>query len=82
MQNIYAYTANTNPHPEYVSLNKMPDGKISLAVRAPACPGQFSNSDEGPYAGIELPRSELLKLCEALKAELTPPMMKARGESI
>ena len=82
MQNIYAYTANTNPYPEYVSLNKMPDGRISLSVRAPAQPGEFSDKDEGPNAGVELPRGELLKLFEALRNELTPPMMKARGESI
>lgn len=82
MQNIYAYTANTHPFPEYISLNRTPDGKIALSVRGHARPGLFSGKDEGPYVGVELPRDELLKLFEALRDELTPPMMKARGERI
>lgn len=58
MKNIFAYTANTSPYPEYVSLNEMPDGRVALSVRAPAQPGKFSDKDEGPYAGIEIPRDQ------------------------
>lgn len=82
MQNIYAYTANANPYPEFVSLNKQSDGTITLMVREPAKPGPYSDKDCGADVTVKLSRDELLKLYEALKAELTPPMMKARGESI
>lgn len=81
-KNIYAYTANTHPYPEFVSLNKKDDGTIALHVRGPARPGQFSDKDECPNSVIELPRGELLKLFDALRDELTPPMMKAMGNSI
>jgi hypothetical protein len=80
--NIYAYTANTNPYPEFVSLNRQADGKITLTVREPAKPGPYSDKDSGSDVTVPLPRGELLKLFEALRNELTPPMMKARGESI
>ena len=70
MKNIFAYTANTSPYPEYISLNEMPDGRISLAVRAPAQPGKFSDKDEGPYAVTELPRDELNALRVAIDAWL------------
>lgn len=81
-KNIYAYTANTHPYPEFVSLNKEPSGKIVLTVREPAKPGQFSDKDSGATVAVTLPHGELLRLFEALKNELTPPMMKAMGQSI
>lgn len=81
-RNIYAYTANTHPYPEFVSLNKDDAGTITLHVRGPARPGQFSDKDEGPNSTVELPRGELLKLFESLRDELPPPMMKAMGQSI
>ena len=80
-RNLYAYTKNSNPYPEFVSLNS-DDGKVTLTVREAAKPGQFSDQDCGATVAVELPRGELFKLFEALRAELTPPMMKAMGQSI
>ena len=82
MHNIYAYTPNTNPYPEYVSLNRKDDGTITLTVREPAKPGQYSDKDCGATVAVPIPRAELLRLFEALRDELTPPMMKAMGEAI
>jgi hypothetical protein len=79
--NIFAYTANTSPYPEFVSLNQR-EGKIVLTIREPAKPGPYSDKDCGASVEITLPHRELLKLFEALRNELTPPMMKARGDSI
>lgn len=82
MKNLFAYTANTRPYPEFASLNKHTDGSVRLTVRSPAGPGQFSDKDSGATAEIVLPRDKLLALFEALRDELTPPMMKATGQSI
>lgn len=81
-RNIYAYTANVLPYPEFVSLNQLDNGEFRLTVREPAKPGQFSNEDCGATVELQLPSTELLLLFEALRAELTPPMMKALGQSI
>jgi hypothetical protein len=72
MQNIYAYTPNTHPYPEFVSLNKKPDGAITLTVREPAKPGPYSDKDCGSTVEVPMPRGELLNLLEALRDELTP----------
>ncbi len=82
MRNIYAYTKNTHPYPPFVSLNSVPAGKAMLTVREPAKPGPHSDQDCGSIVEVEMPRAELLRLFEALRDELTPPMMKARGMSI
>ncbi len=68
-RNIFAYTAPGADFPEYLSINEY-NGKIKVTAR-----------DKGAanLVDLELPRGELLKL---LKGELTPPMMKARGESV
>jgi hypothetical protein len=81
-RNIYAYTANVHPYPEFVSLNVIGNGEIRLTVREPAKPGQFSDEDCGTTVSVPLPHTELLRLFEALRDELTPPMMKAMGQSI
>ena len=75
--NLYAYTPNTHPYPEFVSLNRKDSGEIELTVREAAKPGQFSDKDCGATVAVQMPRGELLKLFEALRDELTPPMMKA-----
>jgi hypothetical protein len=75
--NIFAYTAPGSNYPEFVSLNQQADGSITLSVRGPAIVAAC-----GPQAEVTLPRRELLNLFDALRRELTPPMMAARGESI
>lgn len=80
-KNLYAYTENLHPYPPFVSLNS-DDGKVVLTVREPAKPGPHSDKDCGATVAVDLPRGELLKLFEVLRNELTPPMMKARGQSI
>jgi hypothetical protein len=74
-KNLFAYTSPA-AMPEYVSINQR-DGKITLDARGPAKDGQF-----GETVQIEIPRRELLKLFEALRDEVTPPMMRALGQSI
>lgn len=81
-KNLFAYTANTAPYPEFVSLNMVDGGRIVLTVREPAKPGPHSDKDGGTTVNVELPRRALLDLFEALRGELTPPMMKAMGQSI
>lgn len=75
--NLFAYTATKPSYPEYVSLNRERSGDIVLQVRGEANEGQC-----GDTVAVALPRAALLQLYEALRDELTPPMMKARGISI
>lgn len=82
MKNLYAYTKNSHPYPEFVSLNRQADGRITLSVREPAKPGAYSEQDCGSTVEVEIPRGELLRLFEGLRDELTPPMMKVMGQSI
>lgn len=81
-RNLYAYTANSHPYPEFVSLNRKSDGSTTLTVREPAKPGQFSDQDCGATVEVAMPHRELLRLYEALRDEVTPPMMKATGQAI
>lgn len=69
-RNIFGYTANTNPYPEYMSLNER-DGKIVLTVREPAKPGQYSDKDSGATVEIELPPEQFDSLVTALEIERT-----------
>lgn len=71
-RNIFAYTAPGADFPEYVSINEH-NGKIVLTARSKGATN---------LVDLDLPRGELLKLLDALRSELTPPMMKAHGESI
>jgi len=76
-KNMFAYTATKPSYPEYASLNKCQNGEIELTVRGEANEGQC-----GDTVALVLPRKALLDLFEALREELTPPMMKATGQSI
>jgi hypothetical protein len=74
--NIYAYTANKNPYPEFVSLNRHDDGRVSLTVRAPAKRVNLNvRETQGLHdtagATIEVPLTEgvLQELREALMAD-------------
>ncbi len=70
-RNIYAYTKNSAPYPEFVSLNS--DGGVTtLTVREPAKKGPHSAQDCGSTVQIILPHGELHRLFEALRNELTP----------
>lgn len=69
MKNLYAYTMNSHPYPEFVSLNS-DGGKIVLTVREPAKPGPYSDKDCGSTVQVVLPHGELHRLMEALQAEL------------
>ncbi len=65
-KNLFAYTANSHPYPEFISINEESGAKITVTVRGPARPGPYSDQDEGPIAKAELPRSQLDKIIEAL----------------
>lgn len=65
-KNLFAYTANTHPYPEFLSINE-DGGKITVTVRGPARPGEFSDKDCGPDATIVLPADQLDALVTALR---------------
>lgn len=75
-KNLYAYTP-AKPMPEYVSINRQDDGTLTLDVRGPAKGDAF-----GETIRIDLPHAELRRLFDALRDDMTPPMMKATGQSI
>ena len=76
-KNLFAYTATKSSYPEYASLNRCMTGEIELTVRGEANEGQC-----GDTVALVLPRAALRDLYEALRDELTPPMMKAMGQRI
>ena len=67
LKNLYAYTANAHPYPEYLSINAEPDGTIRVHVRGGARPGAFSDQDCGPEAGMTLPAEQLEAFATALR---------------
>jgi len=76
-RNIFAYTSPEAIYPAFVSLNER-DGFASLTVRGP----RKEDGSSGDTIEVPVPRAELLKLFDALRDEITPPMMKATGQSI
>lgn len=76
-KNLYAYTPNTSPYPEFVSLNCESDGRIVLTVREAAKPDQFSDKDCGATIQVELPSSELERLATA--AQIAANNLKIMG---
>ena len=77
--NLFAYTAPGASYPEYISVNRRKsDGMIEITVRS-AAKADGSCGDTGV---IVLHRGQLGGLFNALRDELTPPMMKAMGQSI
>lgn len=76
-KNLFAYTSTKPSYPEYASLNKCASGEIELMVR-----GEANEGECGDTVALVLPRKALLDLFEALRDELTPPMMKATDQSI
>lgn len=74
---IFAYTASTadgSYYPEYVSINRETDGRITIHVRGPRRePGQQGNTFDFPLAGLEgtmtLPDDQLRTLTASLAAE-------------
>lgn len=75
--NKFAYTAPESIYPAFVSLNER-DGFPVLTVRGP----RKKNGDCGDTVDVPLPRAEIRRLFDALRDDLTPPMMKATGQSI
>lgn len=69
MKNIYGYTKNVHPYPEFVSLNS-DKGVYTLTVREPAKPGPHSDKDCGSTVQVVIPHGELHRLMEALQAEI------------
>lgn len=77
--NLFAYTALGVNYPEYISVNRRKsDGMIEITVRSP----KKSDGSCGDTATITLHRGHLGGLFDVLRDELTPPMMKAMGQSI
>lgn len=76
-KNKFAYTAPESIYPAFVSLNER-DGFMVLTVRGP----RKENGDCGETVDVPVPRSELRKLFDSLREDMTPPMMKATGQSI
>jgi hypothetical protein len=77
--NMFAYTAPGADYPEYISVNRRQgDGMIEITVRSP----KKADGSCGDTASIVLHRGQLGGLFYALRDELTPPMMKAMGQSI
>ena len=79
MRNIYAYTPNTNPYPEFVSLNRKDNGSVTLTVREGARRGQFSDKDCGNVVEVILPEEELSRLREALQVDISNQMARLMG---
>ena len=75
--NKFAFTSAEAIYPAFVSLNER-DGFMVLTVRGP----RKDNGDCGETVDVPVPRAELMRLYEALRDELTPPMMRAMGQSI
>lgn len=75
--NKFAYTSPEAIYPAFVSLNER-DGVMVLTVRGP----RKDNGDCGETVDVPIPRTELMRLYEALRNELTPPMMRATGQWI
>lgn len=70
-KNIYAYTANTSPYPEFISLNRVAPGEIVLTVREAAKPGPHSDKDCGATVEVRLPEVELRKMLSGISQELS-----------
>ena len=76
-RNIYAYTSPEAVYPDFVSLN-MRDGFPVLSVRGP----RKENGDCGETVEVRLSHNEMRRLFDTLRDEMTPPMMRATGQSI
>jgi hypothetical protein len=73
--NIFAYTAPNPDYPEFVSVNRHDDGKITIAVRGPKmAPGSAGNAHSfdmpGYGATMVLPAERLPDLIKSLQGEL------------
>lgn len=44
---IAAYTPPTSPYPPYVNISRQADGGVTVTVREPPGPGEFSDQDCG-----------------------------------
>lgn len=66
MKNVFAHTANSHPYPGYISVNVVDPNvdypEISVSVREPAKPGQYSDKDCGATAEIKLSWDDAVKL--------------------
>jgi hypothetical protein len=51
---IAAYTPPTSPYPPYVNVSREDNGGVTITVRAPPGPGEFSDKDCGPTSAIFL----------------------------
>lgn len=74
--NIYAYTATQHPFPEYVSLNRESDGRITITVRGPAKRVQTHaretqglHDTSGETVTASMTEKQLQELREALMAD-------------
>lgn len=67
MKNIFAYTPNTHPYPEFVSINQQDNGEITLTVREAAKPGEFSDKDCGLTVMVKLPLEQIEEMATSLR---------------
>lgn len=73
-QNVFAYTANTPSYPEYVSVNRTHDGRLTISVRSPLIKDGLANDKgetfdtAGVTAEMTLPHDQLSHLIDGLKA--------------
>ena len=70
-KNIFSYTASSGTYPEYLSINELDDGRITVTLRNPASRGE----DDllcGSVAMLVLPVEELHALAAALNTYCHP----------
>jgi hypothetical protein len=73
--NIFAYTAPGGSYPDYLSINRQDDGRVTITVRSPAKQGK-GYPICGTVAELTLPGDHLGELIAALqehRATKTPP---------
>lgn len=77
--NLFAFTSLASPYPEYISVKKLGDHSVKIAVRSPPAPPSEEKPyiHEGTYAAMTLDRDQLGNLHKALSKELRLPIVDA-----
>lgn len=74
MQNVFAYTENIPTYPEYLSINRQEDGRLTISVRGPLIKNGIANDKgetfdtSGVTAEMTLPQDQVNKLIDMLQA--------------
>jgi len=86
-KNIFAYTAPGADYPEFLSINREDDGRVTVTVRGPS---QRVETTEGnwqismsPTITMTLPEAELNKLMDAIECQRLslPEIAEARDKA-